>query len=74
LEKLKEFEEKKIESKQEASIEYIKERMKKDREFNKLKKEYEKAKRKYPDSYKEAPETKALIDYAKRVYNQELEV
>ena len=73
-EKLKEFEEKKAESKQEASIEYIKERMKKDREFNKLKKEYERAKRKYPDSYKEAPETKALIDYAKRVYNQELEV
>ena len=73
-EKLKEFEEKKAESKQEASIEYIKERMKKDREFNKLKKEYERAKRKYPDSYKESPETKALIDYAKRVYNQELEV
>ena len=73
-EKLKEFEEKKKESKQEASIEYIKERMKKDREFNKLKKEYEKAKEKYPDSYKETPETKALIDYAKKVYNQELEV
>ena len=48
--------------------------MKKDREFNKLKKEYERAKRKYPDSYKESPETKALIDYAKRAYNQELEV
>ena len=74
MEKLKEFEEMKTESKQEASIEYIKERMKKDREFNKLKKEYEKAKRKYPDSYKETPETTALVDYAKRVYNQELEV
>ena len=73
-EKLKEFEEKKKQAKEEGTIEYIKERMKKDREFNKLKKLYENTKKKYPETYKEAPETKALIEYVKQVYNQDITV